>query len=182
MQLPVTYRNNKKAWMRTDIWEKWLKFIDKGFRIQGRQVLLLVDNASSHTAPETSNPTEVQDDTEESALEDSSAEEIEEIREQLRERSRGRMRGRTRGRTRGRPREGTQRPNPTNSGRSRRISDKLYLTNVTVHFLPPLTTAHLQPMDAGIIKSFKSKYKNLYCRYLLNQFEKNKEQRQELDW
>ncbi|CAG8755996.1 13010_t:CDS:2, partial [Gigaspora rosea] len=143
-QLPVTYRNNKKAWMRTDIWEKWLKFIDKGFRIQGRQVLLLVDNASSHTAPETSNPTEVQDDTEESALEDSSAKEIEEIREQPRE---------------------------------RRISDKLYLTNVTVHFLLPLTTAHLQPMDAGIIKSFKSKYKNIYCRYLLNQFEKNKEQR-----
>ena len=155
--------------MRTDIWEKWLKFIDKGFRIQGRQVLLLVDNASSHTAPETSNPTEVQDDTEESALEDSSAEEIEEIREQPRERSRGR--------TRGRPREGTQRPNPTNSGRSRRISDKLHLTNITVHYFLPLTTAHLQPMDAGIIKSFKSKYKNLYCRYLLNQFEKNKEQR-----
>ncbi|CAG8646493.1 4180_t:CDS:1, partial [Scutellospora calospora] len=44
-----------------------------------RQVLLLVNNASSHTALETSNPTEVQDNTEESALEDSSAEETKEI-------------------------------------------------------------------------------------------------------
>ncbi|CAG8817011.1 13347_t:CDS:2, partial [Gigaspora rosea] len=33
-QLPVTYQNNKKAWMTSDIWGNWLKFIDKGFRIQ----------------------------------------------------------------------------------------------------------------------------------------------------
>lgn len=29
------------------------------------------------------------------------------------------------------------------------------LTNVALHFLPPNTTAHLQPCDAGIINSFK---------------------------
>ncbi|CAG8833422.1 31002_t:CDS:2 [Gigaspora margarita] len=50
-----------------------------GFCIQGRPVLLLVDNASSHMAPETNNLTKVQDDTMEI---DDSAEEIEEIYEQ----------------------------------------------------------------------------------------------------
>ncbi len=35
------------------------------------------------------------------------------------------------------------------------INENLNLTNVTVHFLPPNTTAHLQPCDAGIINSFK---------------------------
>ena len=29
------------------------------------------------------------------------------------------------------------------------------LSNITVHYLPPNTTAHLQPYDAGIIYSFK---------------------------
>ena len=35
------------------------------------------------------------------------------------------------------------------------IDENVNLTNVTVHFLPPNTTAHLQPCDAGIINSFK---------------------------
>ena len=29
------------------------------------------------------------------------------------------------------------------------------LSNITVHYLPPNTTAHLQPCDAGIVYSFK---------------------------
>ena len=32
------------------------------------------------------------------------------------------------------------------------------LTNIMLHHLPPNTTAHLQPADAGIINSFKVKY------------------------
>ena len=35
------------------------------------------------------------------------------------------------------------------------IDENVSLTNVAVHFLPPNTTAHLQPCDAGIINSFK---------------------------
>ena len=35
------------------------------------------------------------------------------------------------------------------------IDKNVNLTNVTVHFLPPNTTAHLQPCDVKIINSFK---------------------------
>jgi len=35
------------------------------------------------------------------------------------------------------------------------LMDNLELTNVKIHYLPPNTTAHLQPCDAGIIHSFK---------------------------
>ncbi|CAG8822848.1 39902_t:CDS:2, partial [Gigaspora margarita] len=56
----------------------------KRFHIQDKQVLLLVDNASSHTAPKTNNPTKIQNDTVEI---DNSAKEIEEICEQPQGRS-----------------------------------------------------------------------------------------------
>ncbi|CAG8761189.1 13873_t:CDS:1, partial [Racocetra fulgida] len=46
--LPVIYRANFRAWMRNDIFSEWLKILDQKFRIQNRQVLLLVDNASSY--------------------------------------------------------------------------------------------------------------------------------------
>jgi len=49
----------------------------------------------------------------------------------------------------------------------------LELTHIKIQYLPPNTTAHIQPMDAGIIKSFKAKYKYQYCHYLLRQFENN---------
>ena len=35
----------------------------------------------------------------------------------------------------------------------------LQLTHVCIEVLPPNTTAHIQPMDAGIIKNFKLQYK-----------------------
>lgn len=36
-----------------------------------------------------------------------------------------------------------------------KIENPSLLTNITVHYLPPNTTANLQPADAGIINSFK---------------------------
>ena len=40
-------------------------------------------------------------------------------------------------------------------------STKLHLRYVTVHYLPPNTTSHIQPCDAGIIFSFKAHYQKL---------------------
>ncbi|EGZ08334.1 hypothetical protein PHYSODRAFT_417818, partial [Phytophthora sojae] len=43
------------------------------------------------------------------------------------------------------------------------------LNNVCIHFLPKNTTSHLQPMDAGIIRNFKLKYKKLFVQWVLEQ-------------
>ncbi|CAG8760349.1 4953_t:CDS:2, partial [Rhizophagus irregularis] len=75
--LPVIYRANSKAWMRSDIFIEWLKHLDYYFRTMDRRLV----------------------------------------------------------------------------------------------YLPPNTTAHLQPMDAGIIHSFKAKYKQEFCRHLIRQFD-----------
>jgi len=45
------------------------------------------------------------------------------------------------------------------------------LTNIEIIYLPPNTTAHLQPMDAGIIHSFKAKYKREFCNHIIYQFD-----------
>jgi hypothetical protein len=37
-------------------------------------------------------------------------------------------------------------------------------TNVNVFFLPPGTTSHTQPMDAGVIKNLKVHYRHRLCR------------------
>lgn len=47
--LGIFYRSNKSAWMKGDVFEEWLKIFSA--RARGRQVVLLLDNASSHHAP-----------------------------------------------------------------------------------------------------------------------------------
>lgn len=41
------------------------------------------------------------------------------------------------------------------------------MTNVRLLFLPPNATSHLQPLDQGIIQSFKIHYRNFMLRWLL---------------
>ena len=42
--------------------------------------------------------------------------------------------------------------------------ENLALPHVEIHFLPPNTTSKIQPIDAGIIISFKKHYRYYYIR------------------
>ncbi|CAG8533596.1 2018_t:CDS:2 [Diversispora eburnea] len=44
------------------------------------------------------------------------------------------------------------------------------LSNIALHPLPANTTTHLQPMDAGIIHSFKSQYQKFLVKFKIDQF------------
>lgn len=100
----VRYRHNSKAWMTADLFMDWLKNFDQTMVGENRKVILLVDNASSHTQGD------------------------------------------------------------------------LELRNVRLYFLPPNTTAHLQPMDAGIIKAFKAHYRKQLVRHYIEAAEENRDQ------
>ena len=52
------------------------------------------------------------------------------------------------------------------------LYETTYLTNITIKYLPPNTTSHLQPCDQGIINSFKSQYRKLYLRNRVKAFDK----------
>ena len=45
------------------------------------------------------------------------------------------------------------------------------LTNIELKFLPKNTTSRLQPCDAGIIRSFKLKYRKLLVRYIVSRID-----------
>ena len=46
--LGVTYEANKKAWMNSGLFEKWLKRLNHKMRMQNRNILLFMDNCSAH--------------------------------------------------------------------------------------------------------------------------------------
>ena len=92
VQKLVTYRHNKKAWMTALLFRDFLLEFDRQMKAKNRNVLLLLDNASSHSYKDIS------------------------------------------------------------------------LSNTTLEFLPPATTSHLQPLDAGIIQNFKVHYKTMLMR------------------
>ncbi|XP_031549387.1 tigger transposable element-derived protein 6-like [Actinia tenebrosa] len=50
-------------------------------------------------------------------------------------------------------------------------SDDYELSNVTLKFLPPNTTSHLQLLDQGIIRAFKARYKKHLSRSLLSKID-----------
>ncbi|CAB5298350.1 unnamed protein product [Rhizophagus irregularis] len=68
--LPVIYRANSKAWMRSDIFIEWLKHLDYYFRTMDRKVLLLIDNAGSHFNPKRFKKNDDMDDEEISESDD----------------------------------------------------------------------------------------------------------------
>lgn len=45
---PLEYMSNKKAWMTAEIFEDWLRKLDKTFRKQNRNILLFIDNCTAH--------------------------------------------------------------------------------------------------------------------------------------
>jgi len=44
------------------------------------------------------------------------------------------------------------------------------LANITLIYLPPCKSAYLQPLDMGIIKSFKAAYHRLCAAYMVERF------------
>ena len=140
----MVYRANKKAWMRSDIFIEWLNHLDYYFRTMDRKVLLLIDNAGSHFNPKRLE----QNDDDENEIDDDDFDSEQ---------------------------ESSQRSNQRNNKKKsqKRVKKKpdITLTNIELIYLPPNTTAHLQPMDAGIIHSFKSKYKREFCNHIIRQFD-----------
>lgn len=47
-RLPVTYTNNKTAWMTSTIWIKWLTEWDRECRLSDRHICLVIDNCLAH--------------------------------------------------------------------------------------------------------------------------------------
>lgn len=97
------WRHNSKAWMTADIMVEWLQWFAK--RVEGRRVLLLMDNFSAHTK----------------ALDI--------------------------------------------------VRAYTPLQNVTIAWLPPNSTSKTQPLDQGIIHTFKTYYRRSWLSYVLDELE-----------
>ena len=93
--------------MRHDIFENWLKDLNYKFCLEQRKIIILIDNAASHT-----NPGHIDDENNDNENNDDDNQDLIQIQ-------------------------------------------GIRLTNIKLQYLPPNTTAHLQPCDAGIINNFK---------------------------
>lgn len=95
----VVWRSNKKSWMTAVIFNEILVSFNRKMRLEGRNVLLFLDNASCHPDVE--------------------------------------------------------------------------LSNVKLIFLPPNTTSKCQPLDQGIIQSFKVQYRKQLVEYIISMIDEN---------
>ena len=46
--LPCKYKSQKKSWMDSQIFEEWVRKLDRTFRMEGRKIALLIDNCPVH--------------------------------------------------------------------------------------------------------------------------------------
>ena len=100
--IPCRYRAQAKSWMSSELFEEWIKELDRSFGVQKRKIALIVDNCPAH---------------------------------------------------------------PTVTG----------LEWIELIFLPPNTTSVTQPMDQGVIRALKAKYRSLAVRKQLANLEKGKQ-------
>jgi len=98
---PVEYTANKKAWMTSELFAKWLLRVDNQMKTQKRKILLFIDNCPAHNII-------------------------------------------------------------------------LNCQAVKVKFLPPNTTSKSQPLDQGIIKTFKTLYRKEIVRTILSDMDDEK--------
>ena len=47
-KLPVDYEANKKAWMRTDLFEQYLHKLDRKVKSDGQKIVMVLDNCPAH--------------------------------------------------------------------------------------------------------------------------------------
>ena len=99
--LPCRYRAQRKSWMAAELFEEWVRELDRKFTAAKRKIALIIDNCTAHPHVE-------------------------------------------------------------------------QLASIELIFLPPNTTSHTQPMDQGVIRALKAKYRSLAVRKLIAALEKKK--------
>ena len=46
--VPCEYKSQKKSWMNSEIFEEWVRKLDRKFRADDRKIALIIDNCPAH--------------------------------------------------------------------------------------------------------------------------------------